>query len=682
MTSQRRIALAMLGVLALALVLRFHGLGWGLPAVYEEAYPFKKSWEMWGWGPGKFSLNPHFFNYPTFYFYVQFLGQGLLFVLLKITGTVHSTLDYRVLYALDKTSFYLLARGISAVFGIATVYITYLLGRRVSGTGAGLAAAFLVAVNQSHIVKSQAVEVDVPMTALATLCLLFAVWLMERPARRNYLLAAVCGGLATATKYNGVLLALPIAAAHWCARESLPGAGKKPATLRRPPWKRLLLAAAVFAGTVVLASPYIVLDRANFWVGFTYERQHMKIGHFGLDDTPAFLWYLKVFTDSLLGWPMALLALAGAAWFAWRRQAWALVLGIFPIVYIAVLSSWSMKAERYMLVVLPVAAVFAAAFSAGQAERLRGRFARGPALALAIAALVMATPSGLEYLRNLDRLRGDTRTAARQWIEQNAPAGSFLLLEPYGPEPLGAIELKNEPPDVRQRIQKERPDARIYAIQTMPMYQVRSENSAIFYSLALYQNMADYIVTSSSITSRYRKVPAQYPAQNAFYDSLSATWTRAKEFGIESGGGPRITIWQNPRRLTPFAARTALPVPPMPAVVRDLLPGSFSAYFERYGFLLESYQFYEAAVGTFLGGLRYTDQPREAQRPLVVGAIRAAIGGGNGNQALAILDEAERLQLGAPAAYWQNLRQQLLAPARPKDSNPPAPAADSQPPAP
>ena len=139
-----------------------------------------------------------------------------------------------------------------------------------------------------------------------------------------------------------------------------------------------------------------------------------------------------------------------------------------------------MKAERYMLPVLPVAAVFAAAFAAEQAARLRPRFARGPGLVLAGAALVMATPSVLEYLRDLDRLRGDTRTAAQQWIEQNVAAGSFLLIEPYGPEPLGAIDLQNFPADVRDRIHKERPDARIYAIQTMPMYQVRAETSAMW----------------------------------------------------------------------------------------------------------------------------------------------------------------------------------------------------------
>src|SRR5262245_35360765 len=174
MSSQRRTALAVLGLVGVGLALRFHGLGWGLPFVYEEAYPFKRAWDMWGWGDGRFDLNPHFFNYPTFYFYVQFVGQAIVLVALRVAGVVHSTLDVRVLYELDKTSFYFVARGISALTGVATVFITFALGRRVAGTAAGLAAAALVAVNHTHIVKSQAVEVDVPMTALAALCIYFA----------------------------------------------------------------------------------------------------------------------------------------------------------------------------------------------------------------------------------------------------------------------------------------------------------------------------------------------------------------------------------------------------------------------------------------------------------------------------------------------------------------------------
>jgi len=93
-------------LVALALALRIQGIGAGLPEVYEEAYPFKVAWSMWGWGPGRgIDLNPHWFKYPGLVIDLQFLGQGLLYLLLSVTGGIHSTLDFRVLHQLDKTPF-------------------------------------------------------------------------------------------------------------------------------------------------------------------------------------------------------------------------------------------------------------------------------------------------------------------------------------------------------------------------------------------------------------------------------------------------------------------------------------------------------------------------------------------------------------------------------------------------
>ena len=149
------------GAVALALGLRLLGIDWGLPAVYEEAYPFKKSWPMWGWGAdASVDLNPHFFNYPSLFFYVQFLGQGLLFLLLRLFGPVDSVLDYRVLYELDKTPFYIMGRTLTALFASATVWVTFRLGQRLRGPCTGALAACLLAVNQFHIAKSQVIEVD------------------------------------------------------------------------------------------------------------------------------------------------------------------------------------------------------------------------------------------------------------------------------------------------------------------------------------------------------------------------------------------------------------------------------------------------------------------------------------------------------------------------------------------
>jgi hypothetical protein len=99
--------------------------------------------------------------------------------------------------------------------------------------------------------------------------------------------------------------------------------------------------------------------------------------------------------------------------------------------------------------------------------------------------------------------------------------------------------------------------------------------------------------------------------------------------------------------------------------VPDLLPGSFSGYFERLGFNYEYYGYKAAAAQIYQMGLRYPDQPSELRRSLGLGALRASLAAGRGDQMLAILDQLEQRAAGPnEAAYWRNLRMQLLAPSR------------------
>jgi 4-amino-4-deoxy-L-arabinose transferase-like glycosyltransferase len=664
-----------LGLVGLALGLRLYGIGWGLPQVYEEAYPFKKAWDMWGWGPrDEFTLNPRFFNYPTFFFYVQLAGQALLYVMLSAAGTIDSTLDYRVLYTLDKTSFYLMGRTISALFGVATVLATGLLGRRVGGSAVGIGAAFLVAVNQMHIAKSQVIEVDVPLTLFATLCAWFAVRILERPTWRNYLLAGLCAGLATSTKYSGALLPLTLLVAHLLAprggRAAATGAGgrkaRRPATAPAPApardLRKLAAALAVAGASLFLTSPYILLDQKAFWIGFNYERLHMRLGHFGLDQTPAIVYYLRVMTGPLLGWPLALLGVAGMVHaLVVRRARWAVVLAVFPVVYLTLISSWSMKADRYILPLLPIMAVFATAVVAAFVPRLQGRRRWAPAAAAAGLVAVMAAPSIWAYAHERDRFQPDTRTLSRQWIEANVPGGSFIVCEAYGPEVLGAVDVQGLDKDVRERIEKHAQDIRVYALVGLPMYQVMPENSALCYDLRLYQEAADLIVTSSSVASRYRREPQRYAAQLGFYSAVESSWKKVREFGPQDGSGPRITIYRHPQERPPFSKRGA-PPPPAPPVVPDLLPGSIGGFFERLGFNYEAYGFHAAALEIFSMGLRYQDQPADIARSLRLGAVRNAVRLGQAGRVLALIDEGEKRAAGpAGAEYWRKLRAQLLS---------------------
>ena len=94
-------------VLAIALASRLMGINWGLPEVYEEAYPLKLAWHMWGLDGRPATLNPGFFHYPSLVVYLQYAVLGLVRAVLFVTGVAPNPDALRALYAHDPTVFVL-----------------------------------------------------------------------------------------------------------------------------------------------------------------------------------------------------------------------------------------------------------------------------------------------------------------------------------------------------------------------------------------------------------------------------------------------------------------------------------------------------------------------------------------------------------------------------------------------
>ena len=130
LTPLRRNILLTLIVLAGA-YLRLNNLGWGLPDVFEEATPWRQAWEMWGGTSGRLDFNPHFFNYPAFAFYIQWVGQALVYAAGRLFGEFSSIADMQASFDADPARFILVGRFITTLFGIASIYLIYRIGRSV-----------------------------------------------------------------------------------------------------------------------------------------------------------------------------------------------------------------------------------------------------------------------------------------------------------------------------------------------------------------------------------------------------------------------------------------------------------------------------------------------------------------------------------------------------------------------
>ncbi len=118
-------------------------------------------------------------------------------------------------------------RSLSALAGVATIPVAYLLGAELRGRRTGLMAAALVAVNPMLLWYSQEARAYALLTLLCAISLLFCLRVLRNGRRRDVLFWGLASGLALATHYFAVFPILVEAALlarrRWAA--SLPGLG-------------------------------------------------------------------------------------------------------------------------------------------------------------------------------------------------------------------------------------------------------------------------------------------------------------------------------------------------------------------------------------------------------------------------------------------------------------------------
>jgi mannosyltransferase len=118
-------------------------------------------------------------------------------------------------------------RSLSAVAGVATVPVAYLIGIELRGRRTGLMAAALVAVNPMLLWYSQEARAYALLVLLCAVSLLYCVRALRRGSRRDFVLWGVASGLALSSHYFAVFVvaveAIWLLRRH--GRESAPGLG-------------------------------------------------------------------------------------------------------------------------------------------------------------------------------------------------------------------------------------------------------------------------------------------------------------------------------------------------------------------------------------------------------------------------------------------------------------------------
>ncbi|MFQ6059448.1 MAG: ArnT family glycosyltransferase, partial [Anaerolineae bacterium] len=429
--ASRRDLILLLPIVGIALLLRIWGIGFGLPFTY---HPDEHQYVDTALGFLGGDLNPHRFNNPALFKYLLAALYALWYLIGRGLGAFESVAAFQSWATADPTPVYLLARLTSALLGTATVAITYGLGRLAYDGRTGLLAATLLAGTFLHARDSHYAVNDVPATFFVTMALFFSLRVLQRGRLQDYGLAGLCAGLATATKYTGLLLLVPLLLAHLLAGGARP---RDRAARLASRW--LLAGLGAFVGAYLLGAPYSVLD----WPAFLADLKTLMIrgstGFKGLQLDPAsgWLFYLKTLLWGM-GLPLALASILGVLVALIRHRRQDLVLVAFPLILYLYMGRQLLIFARFLIPALPVLTLLAARTVWLAVERLPGGEG-GQAVAVGVVAVVLLFQPVLDTVRHDYLLtRTDTRTLAKAWIEANIPNGAKIITQPNGPELAGA----------------------------------------------------------------------------------------------------------------------------------------------------------------------------------------------------------------------------------------------------
>ncbi len=520
----------LLAVLLVGTFFRF----WGISSVYQRVddIPVARHIEMMYHGDWRPDL---VYYYPIFFNYIVAIFLRGLSALMRLVG-IHKAAGVFP-FSFDQILF--TARFFSALMGSLTILVIYAIGKKLYSAREGLLAAFLFSVSFIHILYSHQIVLDVPMTLFYALALFFCARILIERRWPYYVLAGLLGGLAVATKYNGVFVLLAVFLAHWLSSP----AAKRKFVSSFLDFKIYLGALAALVGFFI-GHPYALLQFKNFigasrlLVSVVHETEWFlkpiqpKTGLEFIRYNKYFLALRNILTAE--GVLFFVLILVGVAAMLARRNKKDAFLGLSGLVYfLGALGFLGFSRFRD----LPAFAIFYAIwammglhflFQLLKRSRL-GRLATPTLLILVIVFLGWAALAKTFYL-----WEDDTTEIADRWIRRNISAGYYFGKEWFSPQLRG------------------------------PGYHYASLNRPYLFSrdFAPYQRF-DFIITSSAAYGHFFQNEKFYPEIVRLYREVKKENELVKNFYFRDieYKNPELnlfTTWNRNRRKERLALPPAL----------------------------------------------------------------------------------------------------------------------------
>ncbi|MDO8669446.1 MAG: glycosyltransferase family 39 protein [Candidatus Buchananbacteria bacterium] len=407
-------------ILLLAFVLRIWGVAYGLPGLFvgDEKSIVGGALKMMYQKNIFPVLEPNVFRllyYPVLVPWILLIFFVPWAIFVYFSGNFSSLASLRDYFILNPENFFLIGRIVNVFFAVAIVFLMYKVGQKIFSKRIGLFSALLYAVSwlpihQGHFVKHWNVGA---FFGLLVLYLAFSI--LKSPSKRNYILAGLMVGLAGFADYIFAIYGLILAAIHFLF---LRNSWRVKFTDRRF-WIFVLLSISIFILSVA---------------AYPQEFYRMALGEDSTATaakTLAGFWQvIKEIILTLYHLETAVLVLSligGFILFFKNRKLFFLLIFIpliSPFLYYFLLHFEA----RYVLLFLPFLVIIAG-YGLDQAVNFLKIKSGFWLFIICLASVLLPLKNAVIF--DIILTQTDTRILAKNWIENNLPYGSKIVVNSW-----------------------------------------------------------------------------------------------------------------------------------------------------------------------------------------------------------------------------------------------------------
>jgi 4-amino-4-deoxy-L-arabinose transferase-like glycosyltransferase len=399
--------------------LRFYKLDWGQGLfTHPDEYHIVGSVAQLSF-PNQ--MNPHFFSYGTVTIYLIFFTQEIF---------KH--------FSIILNSF-LIGRFYSALFSTLTIFIIYKICLTLfTNRQFAFIAAFLVGITPGLIQQAHFATPESALTFFIFGALLFAIKFLKQNKFLSLILASIFLGFALGVKISSIVFLLPLVIAVFINSYPKKISLKSPALLIGHILGKLsrfsslvLVIVAVTTVTLIIVAPYVFLDFPSFRGNLEYEGG-LAIGKFSVFYTRQFIDTMPIIfqTEKILpfalGYMLLIFATLGLivaliSFFRKPKTELALIIVSFLSIFLSnafLLAKWT----RFIAPTFPFFSIFAC-FLLDKLYSGNKSISKLLTVILLTGTLLWTTAFFSIYLHP------DIRITASNWIIENLPMNSTLLIE-------------------------------------------------------------------------------------------------------------------------------------------------------------------------------------------------------------------------------------------------------------